>query len=67
MSEFPTSRRFSLNGLPPRHLLCHEKHQSQVTIFHAAKQATELGEHICVFPGVAPKVVLAGLSFPKIR
>src|SRR5271169_1370462 len=67
MSECPTSRRFRLNRLPFRHLLRHEQHHSQVTWFHAAEQAAEIGKHMCVFSGIAPQNVVGSLVLPEIR
>jgi hypothetical protein len=46
-SERLTSRQFRSNSLPPRHLLCHEQHHSQLIFFHLAEQAEELGSSDC--------------------
>jgi hypothetical protein len=53
----PTLVTLTLDALrcfPLRHLLGHAQYESKVTFFHPAKQAAELGEHVCIFAGVAP-------------
>src|SRR6266566_8038542 len=63
-SLFPTTR--ISNGLPLSHLLCHEQHHSQVTHFHAAEQAAELGKHTGILTLVAPFNIVASPAFREI-
>src|SRR6267143_2065928 len=60
-SLFPTT--IISNCLPPRHLLCHEQHHSQVTFFHAA----ELGKQASVLALAAPQDVVGSLPLREVR
>ena len=42
-----------LSNLPPRSLLCHEEHQSQVAFSHAVELPAELGNQACIIAGIA--------------
>src|SRR5712664_4504505 len=48
------SHFYTSNSLPPRHLLFHQQHPSQVTFFHAADQAAELRKQACILAIAAP-------------
>src|SRR5467141_2743718 len=64
-SLFPTT--IISNCLPPRHLLCHEQHHSQVTFFHAAEQPAELGKQASVLALAAPQDVVGSLPLREFR
>jgi len=61
------SHFYTSNSLPPRHLLFHQQHPSQVTFFHAAEQAAELRKQACILAIAALLGSGSVLAVQKIR
>src|ERR1700674_1725931 len=53
-------------SLPPRHFLCHEQHQSQVTCIHAAEQAAELAKQACILALTSPHNIIGILALGQV-
>src|ERR1700693_3473606 len=67
MSGGPTSRHFSLNAVPLRHLLSHEHQDFSVAFFRATKKAAKLVKPTCILSRATPQNIVGVLPFREIR